>query len=537
MSAKTKLNLIFGLMLTLTILAVGAHKPLANENVNGLYVKSIEQVLRLEPEEVDLGIASLIIAEEWSEIVPGRRYQQELDDMAYEIRGRIEKQGLQNSYKAIHIINDYLFNELGYTSVKEASDANDLFLHSVMDRKKGYCLSLSILYLAIGERLGLPLYGVVVPSHFFVRYDNGPVRFNIETTSKGGYANDEHYIEKFNVPDNGHDSIYMQNLNKMQSLGCLFNNLGNVYSDEGNIDAAIKALENAVRINPSLAESRTNLGNMYLQKGRINDAVYNYRQALSINPDDAKTYNNLGNAYLEREWFNEAIGAYTKSLELDNDSIEARMNIATAYSKLGLTEKAAVFLREAISMQPNKSTLYSQLGGIYYNAGKYDKAMNAYKKAIQINYKDAEAHYGMGLCYSKLDMVKNEIISYKNALAAKPDMVEALANLGNAYFVQEKYDNAIKQYKKAVALAPDDHTLYYNLGAAYTNEKMFKESVAEYLKAIELNPDMGDTHNGLAYALYKLKNYPEAYKHLLRATQLGVQIDEKLLKAIERKMR
>ncbi len=537
MIEKIKLNLTIWLTLNLTVLAIGAYKPLANENTDGLYVKSIEQTLRLEPDEVDLGTAALIVAEEWSELVHGRRYQQKLDDMAYEIRDRIEKEGLQNSYKAVQVINDYLFNELGYESVKEATDANDLFLHSVMDRKKGYCLSLSILYLALGERLGLPLYGVVVPGHFFVRYDKGPVRFNIETTGKGGYANDEHYITRFNVPDNDHDSIYMQNLNKMQSLGCLFNNLGNVYSDEGNIDAALKALENAVRINPSLAESRTNLGNMYLQKGRIDDAVYNYRQALSINPDDAKTYNNLGNAYLEREWFNEAIGAYTKSLTLDNNSVEARMNIATAYSKLGLAEKAAVFLREAISMQPRKSTLYSQLGGVYYNAGKYDKAMKEYKRALHINYNDAEAHYGMGLCYNKLDMVKNEIISYKNALAAKPDMVEALANLGNAYFVQEKYDKAVKQYEKAVALAPDDHTLYYNLGAAYTNEKMFKKSVAGYLKAVELNPDMGDAHNGLAYAFYKLKNYPEAYKHILRAAQLGVQVDQKLLKTIERKMR
>lgn len=536
MSVKVKFNLIVWITLLSAVSAVGA-KPLANEKTDGLYVKSIEQALRLEPDEVDLGTAALIVAEEWSELVHGRRYQRQLDNMAYELRDRIEEQGLQNSYKAVHVINDYLFDELGYTSVKEATDANDLFLHSVMDRKKGYCLSLSILYLSLGERLGLPLYGVVVPGHFFVRYDNGSTRFNIETTSKGGYADDEHYIERFDVPDNGRDGIYMQNLDKMQSLGCLFNNLGNVYSDEGNVDAALKALENAVRINPSLAESRTNLGNMYLQKGRIEDAVYEYRQALDINPDDSKTYNNLGNAYLQRQWFNEAIGAYTKSLGLDNDSIEARMNIATAYSKLGLPAKAAVFLREAISMQPGNSTLYSQLGGVYYNAGKYEKAMNEYKKAIQTDYKDVEAHYGMGLCYDKLDMVKNEIISYKNALSIKPDMVEALANLGNAYFVQEKYDKAIKQYKKAVALSPDDHTLYYNLGAAYTNEKMFKESVTEYLKAVELEPDMGDAHNGLAYGYYKLKNYPEAYKHILKAVQLGVQVDQKLLKAVEQKMR
>ncbi|GAI62422.1 unnamed protein product, partial [marine sediment metagenome] len=62
---------------------------------------------------------------------------------------------------------------------------------------------------------------------------DGRVRFNIETTSKGGNAPDEHYINKFKVPE-GDDSIYMVNLNKMQTLGCFFNNLGNTYNDIGN---------------------------------------------------------------------------------------------------------------------------------------------------------------------------------------------------------------------------------------------------------------------------------------------------------------
>ena len=135
---------------------------------------------------------------------------------------RLKAKGPGATYRAVGVINEYLFDELGFKSIQQASDPNDLFLHSVLDRKQGYCLSLSILYLSLGERLGLPLYGVVVPSHFFVRYDDGRIRFNIETTGKGGNASDEHYIKKFKVPQGDHDSIYMLNLNKMQTLGCFF---------------------------------------------------------------------------------------------------------------------------------------------------------------------------------------------------------------------------------------------------------------------------------------------------------------------------
>ncbi|KKK57616.1 hypothetical protein LCGC14_3052680 [marine sediment metagenome] len=231
------------------------------------------------------------------------------------------------------MIDEYLFDELRFKSVSKANDPSDLFLHSVLDRKRGYCLSLSILYLSLGERLGLPLHGVVVPGHFFVRYDDGRVRFNIETTGKGGYADDEHYTNKFKVPQDNQDSIYMMNLNKIQTLGCFFNNLGNSYSDIGNTESALLALERAVEINPSLSESRTNLGNIYLNKDRVKDAIYEYRAALEINPRDAMAHSNLGNAYIKRGWLNDAISQYRISLELDPNFTEVYRNLASTYCK------------------------------------------------------------------------------------------------------------------------------------------------------------------------------------------------------------
>jgi protein O-GlcNAc transferase len=135
------------------------------------------------------------------------------------------------------------------------------------------------------------------------------MRFNIETTSNGGTAPDEHYINKFNVP-RGSNGIYMKNLNKIQTLGCFFNNLGNSYKEVGNIDSSLLALERAVQINPTLSESRANLGNIYLEKGKVNDAINQYREALRINPHDAKTHNNMGNAYVDKDWLNYAVNEY-----------------------------------------------------------------------------------------------------------------------------------------------------------------------------------------------------------------------------------
>ena len=513
----------------------GRDEPLANEGKAGLYAKSIDRVLRLREDEVDLATAALIISEKWSNLVYGRRYLSKLDDMALEIRSRLEKKKLRANYRAILMINEYLFDELGFKAVSEASDPNDLFLHSVLDRKRGYCLSLSILYLSLGERLGLPVYGVVVPGHFFVKYDDGRVRFNIETTSKGGSASDEHYITKFKVPED--DSIYMRKLTKVQTLGCFLNNLGNSYSEVGDTESALRALETAVRINPSLGESRANLGNLYLKDGRIEDAMYEYRTALQINPNDAKTHSNLGNAYTKRGWLNDATAQYCHALELDPNFTQAYKNLASAYCELEMFVQSEVTLKQALILEPKDASLYSQLADVYKQMGKYRQAISQYKKALKIKRNLAEAHYGLALCYNKLDLVDEETRAYKKALAFQPDMVAAFVGLGNVYFGRKKYDAAIEQYKKAVRIAPDDGTIHHNLGAAYSNKDDYEQAAAAYLKAVGLEPEMGDAHNGLAYAFYKLKKYDLAAKHIKVAEELGAEIDKQLLRAIKKKSR
>jgi tetratricopeptide (TPR) repeat protein len=486
--------------------SVGLSEPLANEHLSGLYARSIEQVLRLEPEEIDLGIAALIISEQWSDYVWGRRYQSTLDDMALEIRDRLKAKGPAPNYTAIRIINDYLFGELGFESLSKADDPNDLFLHTVLDKKRGYCLSLSILYLSLGERLGLPLYGVVVPGHFFIRYDDGQVRFNIETTGKGGTASDEHYINKFKVPEGGNGSIYMANLNKLQTLGCFFNNLGNSYSDVGNIEQALVALEKAVKINPTLAEGRTNLGNIYLQMGKIDDAIYQYRMALKTNPNFAMTHNNLANAYIQKGWINQAISEYILSLRLDSNFIEGYKNLASAYCKKKMFGQAVRELQSAMALKPEDGSLYSRLGDVYSQRGDYEEAILKYEKALRLRPNFAEAYYGLGNCYDKLGEVKYAVEAYNKALAIEPSMVGALTNLGNVYFGKQDYDAAIELYKKAIGIKPDDGWIHYNLGAAYSNKSDYEVAAEEYKKAIEIEPKMGEAHFGLGFALYRLEN-------------------------------
>jgi len=407
--------------------AAGRDQPLANHDKAGLYIRSLEHVLRLDAEEVDLGTAALIISERWED-VRGRRYLAALDEMALEIRSSCGRPMLRAPRATVAAVNKYLFDELAFEPVEEADDPNDLFLHSVLDNKRGHCLSLSILYLAIGERLGLPVYGVVVPGHFFVRYDDGRNRFNIETTSAGRSAPDEHYLAKFKVPAG--DSIYMTNLDKLQTLGCFFNNLGNAYSEVGESESALRSLETAVRINPSLAESRSNLGNLYLESSRPDEAIVQYNAALAINPAQALIYSNLGNAYARKGWSSDAIGAYLKALELDPVLVAAMNNLGNAYFARKRYDAAMEQYRRALELAPDDETARCNLAAAYSNKGLYEEAAGEYTLALRIEPQLARAHKGLVYAMYRLGRCRQalEHAAIASELGEEPDS-ELLAAL------------------------------------------------------------------------------------------------------------
>lgn len=68
--------------------------------------------------------------------------------------------------------NHFFFEELAFRGeqVDYYSPINS-FLNVVLDRRSGIPISLSVLFMAIGQRTGLHLSGIGLPAHFVVRHD------------------------------------------------------------------------------------------------------------------------------------------------------------------------------------------------------------------------------------------------------------------------------------------------------------------------------------------------------------------------------
>lgn len=552
------LLVLFGLSLTVTGYAV----TLANHNKRGLRAYTIEGVLRLQEDEIDLGTAALILSRDWGTNKTSHVYRRKIDDIAEEIIKRLNDQHLPADYRAIPVINAYLFDELGFVTVDNADNPEDLFLHRVLENRRGYCLSLSVLYLAIAERVGLPMYGVVVPGHFFVRYDDGNVRYNIETTSRGANAPDEHYKEQFKAPRRL-QTLYMKNLTKKQTLGCFFNNLGNCYLAVGETQQAFDILKSAVQINPLLSEAHMNLGNIYLQKQMPAEAVAKYEQALSILGQDAHIFNNLGTAYLQLNEPLKAESYYLTALNLDPENPDTFRNLARALMLQNKDQAAIARLQEALLLNADDVESTILLGQIYQKLKQPDDALQQFQKALRIDPYSFSARNSLGFLYleishpqeallqfrSALDyhgdnagtwfgmaqsfhltgQLDDEIRAYEKTLDLSPNLVSALQNVGNAYLQNQQPEEAIGAYQKAVQLEPDNAALRYNLAVAYAKTQRHQQAVGEFLKAIQLNPGHAPAFHGIAISYYHLGEYEQAKQYAQKARAGGVEVQDVLL--------
>ena len=171
-------------------------------------------------------------------------------------------------------------------------------------------MNLSLLYLILGQKLGLPLYGVALPNHFFIRYEQEGVNINIETTQHGASYPDSFYQQRFGALADKENSYFMQNLNGRKTLGAYFSNVGMVYYQNQKPERAVFYLGLSTAINSQSIDAQNNRSSIYSELKTPHKAIDHYTLALKAHPKNTATLFTLGLALMASVDSTQAIHAF-----------------------------------------------------------------------------------------------------------------------------------------------------------------------------------------------------------------------------------
>ena len=120
--------------------------------------------------------------------------------------------------------------------------------------------------------------------------------------------------------------------------------------NQGKYNEAIKAYDEAIRLDPKHAAAWNNKGIALNNQGKYNEAIEAYDEAIRLDPNYAAAWNNKGIALNNQGKYDEAIKAYDEAIRLDP-------NYAAAWNNKGMLSRirASTMKPSRLMMRPSGS--------------------------------------------------------------------------------------------------------------------------------------------------------------------------------------
>lgn len=461
-----------------------------NTNKRPLYSGNelFQDLINAEDESIDIAEVSLRIAkEEYSEIKIWK-YVECVNWYVRVLKARISEADEPESI--VKIINEFLFDELGFNYV-QTGNLEDLYLNKVIDRRKGNCVGLSILYLSIAERLRLPLFGVNVPEHIFIRYDDGERKMNIETGHKGMSLSDTFYathsIDRFDK-ESVAQGCYLQNLNKKEVISNILLNRSKIRREAGDHNGALGDSKKSILLNPRNPGAYCNRGVIYEKMGLTSEAIKNYSMAISLNRKYSSAYYNRGSIFGVQGKYDKAVEDFNEAISIDPGFTLSYLNRAIAYKKMGRVDKAIQDYDKIIEIDPGYAQAYCNRGVALAESGNTVDAINDLNKAIELAPDLSDAYFARAIYFVDANKHEEAIRDFGKCISLSPDKIFTYYLRGKMYKETGEFERAIQDFNKAIELSPSLAGLYIDRGILLLETGRIDEAITDFDKSLELFP-------------------------------------------------
>lgn len=247
-----------------------------------LFAQEIQQL----DDQISLERAALYIAMEEYPELEVEAYINGLDIMAADVLEQLPSE--LYPMKVLRAINHYLFEDLGFTGNQtEYYDPRNSFLNDVIDRRTGIPITLSLVYLAIADRIGFPMIGVNMPGHFLIRPAVDEMEVFVDTFHQGEILFPQDCEELLVKVFDRRVELrpeYIESIDNRQFLGRLLTNLKVIYINQKEFGKALQALDRILLLFPDMPLELRDRGVIHYRLHRYNLARQDFEHYLAIAP-------------------------------------------------------------------------------------------------------------------------------------------------------------------------------------------------------------------------------------------------------------
>lgn len=251
----------------------------------------LKNLLERPDDEINLAEAALLMAADEYPGIDVTTYLRKLDELAEGVRTRLTGEaGFEDRVVAL---NEFLFEVQGFSgNTEDYYDPRNSFLNEVLDRKLGIPITLSILYIEIGRRIGLTFQGISFPGHFLVKSETEVGDIVLDPFSGGVALSEEDLVQRLrerfgeeNAPSAPLAPL-LQAAGKKEILLRMLRNLKAVYMNNNEHAKALTVSDRILLLAPDLAEEIRERAELYDRLECFRPALADLRRYLSLNPGD-----------------------------------------------------------------------------------------------------------------------------------------------------------------------------------------------------------------------------------------------------------
>lgn len=274
---------------------------------------------------------------------------------------------------------------------------------------------------------------------------------------------------------------------------------GNAEFHDGNLQAAMNAYSDAIRLAPQHPEAYIHRGMVLYYLERYQDALQDFIRAQQLNPDIPLLYNNRGVTYLALKNVALALADYAEAILLNPAYANAYYNRAQTYMAIRRFRLALNDYNRAIEINNRVPLFYSSRGLVYAEQGLYEQAIADYNRAIELDERHIAAFGNRANAYANMGRTAEALADYDRVIALDPEHVLAYAGRSEIAFCAGNYTQAALDASTIIGLQPNFHGGYALRALADFRRNKREDALKHYAKAIQLDSAWKTPEGAAAY--------------------------------------